>query len=263
MKRNFLLLAVMMFALSPVLSAQEPTVRSLFNGTNLDGWNFKAGDRVNTWTVGRLASNTVEEAATTMEPLPLRGGPGAGTRGGGAGAPAGAGLGASGVMINATGNDWRDARRGVDIYTTERFGDVTVRLEFLVLRRGNSGVYMMGEYELQIADSFGRPSDRMGPGDMGGIWATAAPRVNAAGAPGTWQSLEIEFVAPRFDAEGNKTANAIFKRVVLNGILIQENVEVQGSTGGGLTGREHATGPIMFQGDHGPVAFRNIEVIVP
>jgi hypothetical protein len=177
-------------------------------------------------------------------------------------------MGARGVMINAVGPDWRNAtpRRGVDIYTQERFGDVTVRLEFLILRRGNSGVYMMGEYELQIADSFAlattdeRP---LRPGDMGGIWATSAPMRNAAGAPGTWQSLEIEFVAPRFDAEGNKTANAIFKRVVLNGILIQENVEVQGPTGGGLRNREAATGPIMFQGDHGPVAFRNIEVIVP
>ena len=255
MRRNFLLLTVMIFALSPMLSAQTPTVKSLFNGTNLDGWNFKAGNRQNDWTVGRLASSTVEEAATTMEALPLRGG------GAGAGMM---GAGARGVMINAVGPDWRDAGRGVDIYTQERFGDVTVKLEFLILRRGNSGVYMMGEYELQIADSFGRTGNRpIGPGDMGGIWATAAPRVNAAGAPGTWQSLEIEFAAPRFDAAGNKTANAVFKRVVLNGILVQENVEVQGSTGGGLTGREHATGPIMFQGDHGPVAFRNIEVIIP
>jgi hypothetical protein len=171
-----------------------------------------------------------------------------------------------GVMINptATAGDPAGPPRGVDIYTTEKFGDCTVKVEFLILRGGNSGVYLMGEYEVQISDIFGRPATRqLGQGDMGAIYSAAAPTRNAASMPGTWQSFEIEFVAPRFDAAGNKTSNALFKRVVLNGILVQENVEVQGSTGGGLTGREHATGPLMFQGDHGPVAFRNVEIILP
>ena len=260
MKRNLLLLAAMMFALSSMLSAQEPTVKRPFNGTNFDGWQFKAGDRQNNWTVGRLNPNaTLEQAATTMNVSPIRGGatqlPPQGVRGG-----------ALSVMINNVGTDWRDARppKGVDIYTAEKFGDCTVKVEFLILRRGNSGVYLMGEYEVQINDSFARPTDRpLGQGDMGAIYSAAAPSRNATGAPGTWQSFEIEFVAPKFDAEGKKTANAMFKRVVLNGVLVQENVEVEGSTGGGLTGREAATGPLMFQGDHGPVAFRNIEIIVP
>jgi len=276
MKRNLLLLTVMMFALSSMLSAQEPTVKRPFNGTNFDGWQFRAGNRENVWTVGKLNPNaTLEQAATTLEPMPQqqdafqrqgvfqrrnvfqRQGTlqRQGTREGGAG-----------FMINNVGADWRDASppRGVDIYTAEKFGDCTVKVEFLILRRGNSGVYLMGEYEVQINDSFARPPDRsLGQGDMGAIYSAAAPTRNAAGAPGTWQSFEIEFVAPRFDAEGNKTANAMFKRVVLNGVLVQENVEVEGSTGGGLTGREAATGPLMFQGDHGPVAFRNIEIIIP
>jgi hypothetical protein len=122
----------------------------------------------------------------------------------------------------------------------------------------------MGEYEVQISDSFAKPPQRgLGQGDMGAIYSATAPSRNAAGVPGTWQTYEIEFVAPKFDANGNKTAKAKFKKVILNGVLVQENVEVEGSTGGGITGKEHPTGPLMFQGDHGPVAFRNIEIIVP
>ena len=241
MKRNFLLLTVMMFALSSVLSAAEPVIKRPFNGTNLDGWNARAGDRENRWTVG-----TFEASATTMEAQPLR-------------------AGARGYLINNLGADWRGARpaRGVDFYTTERFGDCTIKLEFLITRGSNSGVYVMGEYELQIFDSYGRADDVLHHGDMGAIYGAGIPSTNASGAPGTWQTLEIEFIAPRFDAHGNKTAFAIFKRVVLNGVLIHENVEVRAPTPGGLTMREAPTGPIMFQGTHGHVAFRNIEVIVP
>jgi len=260
MKRNLFLLTVMMIALSSAHVAQGQTTKRLFNGTNLDGWEFKAGNRQNVWTVGRLAGNTVAESATTMVALPSRGGGGPG----GAGAPGGAMP--TGVMINPTATAGNPAGppRGVDIYTTEKFGDCTVKVEFLILRGGNSGVYLMGEYEVQIADSFGRPANRpLGQGDMGAVYSAAAPTRNAAGAPGTWQSFEIEFVAPKFDAAGNKTANALFKKIVLNGITVLENVEAAGPTGGGLTMREAATGPLMFQGDHGPVAFRNVEIILP
>jgi hypothetical protein len=98
---------------------------------------------------------------------------------------------------------------------------------------------------------------------MGAIYSAAAPKLNACGVPGTWQSYEIEFVAPKFDASGNKTANGIFKKIILNGVVVQENVEVKAPTGGGVTMKEAATGPLMLQGNHGPVAFRNIEIIVP
>ena len=161
--------------------------------------------------------------------------------------------------------DWtKDPRKGVNIYTEEKFGDCTVKLEFLIPRGSNSGVYLMGEYEVQINDCFARPSGyQLGQGNMGGIWATSPPKVNASGQPGMWQTYEIEFVAPKFDANGNKTANALFKKVTLNGYVVQENVEAPAPTGGGITGVEAPTGPLMFQGDHGPVAIRNIEIIVP
>jgi 3-keto-disaccharide hydrolase len=87
------------------------------------------------------------------------------------------------------------------------------------------------------------------------------PRVNAAKPAREWQSLEIEFIAPRFDATGKKTSNAKFARVVLNRKLIHENVEVSAPTGAAWRlVSEVPRGPLLLQGDHGPVAFRNIQV---
>jgi len=118
----------------------------------------------------------------------------------------------------------------------------------------------MGEYEVQVLDSFGK--EKLGGGDMGAIYGAAPPRTNACKKPGEWQKYVIEFQAPAFDAAGKKTANAKFISVKLNGETLHENVEMKGPTPAGVTGKEAATGPIMFQGDHGPVAFRNI-VITP
>jgi len=240
MKRIFLLAIVMMFVLSFVLSAAGPTVKKPFDGCCLSAWKFK-GAAENCWTVGSLKADE-----TTMEAVPVK-------------------ESEKGCMINPLPTDWgrTNPRKGVDIYSAEKYGDCTVKLEFLITKGSNSGVYLMGEYEVQIADSFGKPDDKLGQGDMGAIYSAAAPSTNACGAPGTWQTYEIEFVAPKFDADGKKVANAVFKKVILNGKLVQENVEVKGPTGGGVTMKEAATGPLMFQGDHGPVAFRNIEIIVP
>lgn len=82
--------------------------------------------------------------------------------------------------------------------------------------------------------------------------------VNASKAPGEWQSFDIAFRAPRFDAAGKKTENAKFLKVQHNGKLIHENVEVTGPTRSAAFSDEQAQGPLKLQGDHGPVAFRNI-----
>ena len=256
MKRHFLFIAAMAFVLSSVLSAAEPVVKKPFNGTNLDGWKFN-GNWENCWKTGMLRAD-----ATTFEvrPIPENFQNRPANQGQGQGfarafAP---------VLANAVDIDWNKAnpRKGVDIYTEEKFGDCTVKLEFLVTKGSNSGVYLMGEYEVQIQDSFAKPNDKLGQGDMGAIYSATAPKLNACGVPGTWQTYEIEFVAPKFDASGNKTANAVFKKVILNGVVVQENVEVEKPTGGGVTMKEAPTGPLMLQGNHGPVAFRNIEIIV-
>ena len=89
------------------------------------------------------------------------------------------------------------------------------------------------------------------------------PRVNAAKPAGEWQSLEVEFIAPRFDAMGKKTFNAKLARVVLNGKMIHRNVDVLASTGAAWRlVSEVPRGPLLLQGDHGAVAFRNIQVRV-
>jgi hypothetical protein len=84
--------------------------------------------------------------------------------------------------------------------------------------------------------------------------------VNACKKPGEWQKLVIDFQAPRFDAAGNKTANAKFVKITLNGQVVQDNVEIAHGTNVSRNAKEHPTGPLYLQGDHGAVAFRNLKV---
>src|SRR5260221_8457702 len=88
----------------------------------------------------------------------------------------------------------------------------------------------------------------------------SAPSRNASRRPGEWQSYQIWFRAPRFDSSGKKTENARFIRVLHNGLSVQNNVEVDGGTRSHMEIAEAALNPLMLQGDHGPVAFRNIYV---
>jgi len=159
-----------------------------------------------------------------------------------------------------------DGQAPSELVSRFEFGDVDVHVEFMLPKGGNSGVYLMGRYEVQLLDSSGKPDDALTFGDCGGIyqggggddpWVGRAPTFNAFKAPGRWHSLDISFNAPRFDARGAKLANARFVRVMLDDTLLHENIEVSGTTGGAWPG-EVATGPLRLQGDHGPVAFRNI-----
>jgi hypothetical protein len=271
MKRNLLLLIVLVFVLGSVPAVAQ-TVKRPFNGTDLTGWKFNGGQE-NCWKVGLVrpiatTATTLEIATPGQGQGQRQGGQGQGPRQGqGQGPRQGQGQaqGPRTCMVNTTPGNWtQEPRKGVDVYTEEKFGDCTVKVDVLIPRNSNSGVYLMGEYEVQVNDSFAKPSGyQLTQGDMGAIYSSAAPKINATGQPGTWQTYEIEFVAPKFDAAGKKTANAVFKKITLNGYVVQENVEVQGPTGGGITGVEAATGPLMFQGNHGPVAFRNIQIIVP
>ena len=149
---------------------------------------------------------------------------------------------------------------GLDIFTKHKFGDCLIEIEVMVPQGSNSGIYLMGEYEIQVLDSYGRK--RMGPGDMGGLYGATAPRVNACKKPGEWQKFVIEFRAPRFK-DGKKVANARFIKILLNGKVIHENVEMKRQTPGGVTGKEAPTGPLMLQGNHGGVAYRNIKITLP
>ena len=156
---------------------------------------------------------------------------------------------------------------GQYLLTKERFGDVEVHVEFLIPQHSNSGAYFLGSHELQIYDSFGVATDQYPGIECGGIypeWISNAnvrghsPLVNASKPPGEWQSFDVTYRAPRFDATGHKTRNARFDKVIHNGKTVQENNELLGPTRVGLP--EQARGPLRLQGDHGPVAFRNLRV---
>jgi len=150
------------------------------------------------------------------------------------------------------------------------FGDVKAHIEFMVSKGSNSGAYFAGRYEIQIYDSYGVPKGQYPGIECGGIYERwdenrspkgyegHSPRVNASRRAGKWQEFDVIFRAPRFDESGKKIANARFEKIVHNGVVIHENVELTGPTRSSAYDDEKPTGPLMLQGDHGPVAYRNI-----
>ncbi len=134
----------------------------------------------------------------------------------------------------------------VDIISEALFEDFRLHLEFRYPPGSNSGVYLRGRYELQIQDDRGKAVD---PLRIGGLYGFIAPRTNAARAPDEWQSYDVELIGRRLTAS-------------LNGVEVISRREIPGITGGALDSNEGSPGPLMLQGDHGPIEFRNI-VITP
>jgi hypothetical protein len=151
------------------------------------------------------------------------------------------------------------------IRTRKSFGDCQIHVEFATptpasgegQERGNSGVYIQGRYEVQVLDSF--KSETYPDGQCGAIYKQHAPLVNACRAPGEWQSYDIVFRAAKFDSAG-KVSRPVRITVLHNGVLIQDNAEVRGTTGSAPGKEEPGDGPIDLQ-DHGnAVKYRNIWV---
>jgi hypothetical protein len=210
----------------------QPGVIQPFNGKNLDGWKPKQeGSAKSLWVVG----SAKPDPANPKQLLVTPGGH---------------------ELINQTPAHGKS----LDCYSDARHGDATITLEVMVPKESNSGIYVMGEYEVQVLDSHGKDA-KPGPGDMGAIYGAQPPQKPKYKAPGEWNTYEIQWQAPRFDAAGKKVANAKFIKVILNGVTIHENVEMKGPTPGGVDGKEKPLGPLMFQGNHGAVSYRNIKIV--
>ena len=153
-----------------------------------------------------------------------------------------------------------------DITTTDKFGDVQLHIEWATpavvkgegQERGNSGVFLMDRYEVQVLDSYDNKT--YFHGQAGSVYKQHAPLVNASRKPGEWQTYDIVFHAPRFDDQG-KVIDRARVTVLHNGVLIQNNVEIYGLTYNdrpALYIAHSAEEPLHLQ-DHGnPVRYRNI-----
>ena len=158
--------------------------------------------------------------------------------------------------------------RNTDITSRESFGDCQVHLEFRTpdvvsgtgQGRGNSGIFLMGLYELQILDSF--DNETYSDGQCGAIYKQHPPMVNACRKPGAWQSFDIHFQSPRFNPDGSVKRAAIID-VAHNGVAIHTAVQIAGTTAWDSPPQylpHAATLPLRLQNHGNPVEFRNIWV---
>jgi hypothetical protein len=234
--------------------------RPLFNGKDLAGWTFRNPTAKKVWVVCDQAELDPSNPARLVP------------RGGG-GRP-------DSVLLCG------DDGRGSDIMTADSYADYQLHIEFTVPKGSNSGVYNRGLFEIQVFDSFGKPT--LGWHDCGALYERAFPRANLAKRPGEWQSFEItmkgkrltlvwngESVYQEVDVRYGETDREAYERLnqenankpeALRVKLRQENGRYigyfgEGGTRASLDGTDRP-GPILLQGDHGPVAYRNIFIRV-
>jgi hypothetical protein len=161
----------------------------------------------------------------------------------------------TGGILNTDGND---------VTTKRKFSNYTMHLEFMLpyrpegrgQGRGNSGFYQVDHYEMQILDSFGLDGLN---NECGGIYTKADPKVNMCLPPLVWQTYDVEFTNA-LSADGKKTKNAVFT-AKHNGVVIHENLEITGTTGGARKEPEGTPGLIRLQGHGNPVQFRNVWIV--
>jgi 3-keto-disaccharide hydrolase len=232
--------------------------KAFFNGKDLTGWIARNPRAKKTWVV---CDQVRLDPADPGRLLPI-------------------GKGGSADSVLLCGEDGR----GSDIMTEQTFGDYELHIEFTVPKGSNSGVYNRGLFEIQVFDSFGKP--KLGWHDCGALYERAFPRDNFAKPPGDWQSYDITLKGKKLsmlwngrsvyrdhDVRYGETDRDAFERLNQENASKPEALRVklrdengryvgyfgEGGTRSGLDGPDRP-GPILLQGDHGPVAYRNIMI---
>ena len=137
-----------------------------------------------------------------------------------------------------------NARPGNNLLSEEVFTDFELSLSFRYPQGSNSGIYLRGRYEVQVEDSFGEPANSH---RIGGVYGFLTPSLNAAKPHDQWQEITVRLVGRQVT-------------IHLNGERIIDRQQIPGITGGALESNEDEPGPLMLQGDHGPVAYRDIVI---
>jgi len=171
-------------------------------------------------------------------------------------------------IVNSDGS--MDVKSGTgDIQTKQKFGDIQLHIEWKNpatprgkgQKRANSGIFFQGLYEIQVLDNYDNKT--YANGQVGSVYKQQVPLVNAANPSGKWQTFDIIYHAPKFDGIGRKTKSATVT-VLHNGVLIQDNVVIYGTTEyvGIPKNNPHGKGPIKLQdhNDNSGVSYRNIWV---
>jgi Domain of Unknown Function (DUF1080) len=232
--------------------------KPLFNGKDLTGWMPRNPYAKKLWVV---CDQVRVDPADSARLVPV-------------------GKGGSAHSVLLCGEDGR----GSDIMTEQTFGDYELHIEFTVPKGSNSGVYNRGLFEIQVFDSFGKP--KLGWHDCGALYERAFPRDNLAKPPGVWQSYDITLKGKKLsllwngqsvyreqDVRYGETDRDAFERLNQENASKPEALRVklrdengryvgyfgEGGTRSGLDGPDRP-GPILLQGDHGPVAYRNIMI---
>ena len=155
-----------------------------------------------------------------------------------------------------------------NIVTVQQFGDIQLHLEFREPApprgsgqdRGNSGVFFMGQYEVQVLDCYNNKT--YADGATGGLYGQHPALANACRPPGEWETYDMVFTAPRFNANGT-LASPAYVTVILNGVVVQNHQAFRGATNWRVPGKytpHGPTGPLLLQYHNNPVAYRNIWV---
>jgi hypothetical protein len=210
----------------------DETYEATLNGQTLDGSTTDSAGKRITWSGVRAPTLTRAGSPAWGEPVSL--------------------IAASSLA------GWREPNKGWtvsdgvlssvgaadNLVSTRTFGDFKVHVEFRLPKGSNSGVYLRGRYEVQIEDSDAAepPLDH-----MGGIYGFLAPTWDTRRQPGEWQVFDV-------------TLAGRIVTVEMNGTRVITEREIPGITGGALDSDEGSPGPLMLQGDHGAIAFRNLVV---